>query len=1208
MRAEVFSQKLAVDDVNARLDFGSSGIEAPIALAQLDGTTALYNTLCDHRVAYLADEVGMGKTYQALGVMTLAWMFSPQAKVLVLAPNQPVQHKWSNDYRQFLDANVKRCGGRVRDVLIGSPVHTLQSCDNLNDLCNALLANENTLCLARLSSFSHLAGSMGIDPEKTKTSAEVADRLRKLKFHVPEPPETIGPLSGSLDVNEEAARQLSVILPRFDFIIVDEAHRLRNRGGNIFTKVMAWLLGLRPPSAAASDEPTKCPAVLMLSATPAHRAEQDIYNQLAFVRSDADTIHQAPNATREAYLKQFFVRRLRLLHGQSKYDYRREQGQPARAIDLESGRLDEELFFVLAQKRLEEALAAQEKRLNNRIKIGFLECFESYEAGESNVAAESEDEEGAATHTDVGGETHAPDYDAMRGLVKQYQEDVGGVPPHPKQRLIEETFRDSLRAHPPEKLLIFVRRRASVRELVHRISRVYDDEALRRLELAIGPERIREVLDGSSPAPSPEEAQFRSVERFARFANNVLGREGDADVQEVEVADEDEDAELSRSQVLEVFASRRTSASASNRFRQRFNADRPLSGVFEENRVRHLFELIEPGGQGFLAFLDTHYDVEFDRAVQWVLQKDQEKEQPLLHLRTPGGVLRPSRVRSLLHELFLARFDQNRSLPGPWGEHARQLLHIIRVLQGQKTAFPKAEEIAAVETSMELRDKLMGFLRERSVWDWLRGWSSEHLSEDGQVLRHKLRESVALEEREFLKNVLDKNLRISDGVLDVFIAFVRSDHTVDEVSKELAKQLFGAGGKRTLWRLAETARLYPQVKNLLSGQTKKKPLYTETTWPIFNQQDPVLGVMGGSSSRTRAIVQFNIPFFPDVLVTTDVFREGVDLHLSCRRVWHFGMASTPGDIEQRTGRIDRYFSKVHRALKHADGRPDSTLEVGYPYLTSSVDEQQLARTLRRKLEVQPLLDSGVTSIAVQDGLDIDEKMSWTVDELFSSIREMKDHKLYAPFWPESQLTSESQLGAETETSREELASKFVEELKRAFQVLWTQGVLSAEPYWLDETNRLDRPLFLTNVTIVRDGDRARVVTMPVEGVELRDQPLRVQVFPWTGTELYLLRISTPLGQHPREVAQQLTSRLWELAPTAPCSVHFHPAENSVWQVEVRTELPFSLKGNGSLVPSITELEVWLVRVAKLADDLEFGLSEAHSDIPYADALTKKGKS
>jgi len=60
---------------------------------------------------------------------------------------------------------------------------------------------------------------------------------------------------------------------------------------------------------------------------------------------------------------------------------------------------------------------------------------------------------------------------------------------------------------------------------------------------------------------------------------------------------------------------------------------------------------------------------------------------------------------------------------------------------------------------------------------------------------------------------------------------------------------------------------------------------------------------------------FNTPFWPHVLCTTSVGQEGLDFHQWCRCVVHWDLCSSPVDLEQREGRIDRFKSlAVRRAL------------------------------------------------------------------------------------------------------------------------------------------------------------------------------------------------------------------------------------------------------------------------------------------------------
>jgi len=84
-------------------------------------------------------------------------------------------------------------------------------------------------------------------------------------------------------------------------------------------------------------------------------------------------------------------------------------------------------------------------------------------------------------------------------------------------------------------------------------------------------------------------------------------------------------------------------------------------------------------------------------------------------------------------------------------------------------------------------------------------------------------------------------------------------------------------------------------------------------------------------TRARLMRAFNTPFFPDILVCSEVMGEGVDLQQYCRHVIHHDLAWNPSTIEQRTGRIDRLGCK-------AEGRQPIVVYV--PYLAGTADERQ----------------------------------------------------------------------------------------------------------------------------------------------------------------------------------------------------------------------------------------------------------------------------
>lgn len=78
----------------------------------------------------------------------------------------------------------------------------------------------------------------------------------------------------------------------------------------------------------------------------------------------------------------------------------------------------------------------------------------------------------------------------------------------------------------------------------------------------------------------------------------------------------------------------------------------------------------------------------------------------------------------------------------------------------------------------------------------------------------------------------------------------------------------------------------------------------------------------GSETRPDVLRHaFNSPFRPFVLATTSIGQEGLDFHVYCDRLVHWDLPSSPVDLEQRDGRINRYGGLAIRkvlAQQHAD--------------------------------------------------------------------------------------------------------------------------------------------------------------------------------------------------------------------------------------------------------------------------------------------------
>jgi len=89
--------------------------------------------------------------------------------------------------------------------------------------------------------------------------------------------------------------------------------------------------------------------------------------------------------------------------------------------------------------------------------------------------------------------------------------------------------------------------------------------------------------------------------------------------------------------------------------------------------------------------------------------------------------------------------------------------------------------------------------------------------------------------------------------------------------------------------------------------------------------------------RERLMLAFNSPLFPEILISSPVLAEGVDLHRFCRHVIHHDLCWNPSTLEQRTGRLDRIRCKAEIV-----GEPICIYE---PFLSGSADEKMF-RVLR----------------------------------------------------------------------------------------------------------------------------------------------------------------------------------------------------------------------------------------------------------------------
>ncbi len=139
-------------------------------------------------------------------------------------------------------------------------------------------------------------------------------------------------------------------------------------------------------------------------------------------------------------------------------------------------------------------------------------------------------------------------------------------------------------------------------------------------------------------------------------------------------------------------------------------------------------------------------------------------------------------------------------------------------------------------------------------------------------------------------------------------------------------------------------RVHAYFETLVRAQTNEKLLegYREAATNLN-----VVQLVKGGMDRDRYFLGFNTPYRPEILVSTSVGQEGIDLHRECRHVIHHDLCWNPATIEQRTGRVDRIGSKVERERAEPTDNPLPTLDIVIPYLAATYDERMFEELYRR---------------------------------------------------------------------------------------------------------------------------------------------------------------------------------------------------------------------------------------------------------------------
>lgn len=879
--------------VQAYVDFDGAGKARPSkqATQQAEAVAGLWALLRKRRFAYLGDEVGTGKTRQAMGVIATQFLHKPGSRVVILCSDAEMQGQWCNEWSYFLRTCYRLKGGALKPA--GADPMPFLRHENLASLTNALSVPAGpAIHVLRYSSFSWPYAKGGKSPEAMLESYATCFNLtvddldlreRRLAAQWAHQPEGWGAEMSHV-LAEQFCLRLGDLLVReggVDLLICDEAQYLRRldnernqRIGEIFRHcVKQWLfMSATPLHSGISD----------LASLDYYLCRRDFGKKELPYPLQCDSCSERNRCSRvTARLKReedviqilsgMMIRRPRAYldgagnrHG--KRSYRHYQERPIAAADDPFV----SLTMALVQKRIVAALQGRPGQVKNGALVSFESASVSLQRKRLQSATTADEQLDLepvqdGRHESEGG--HARDRNAIDRLNLSFQDamDTTDSLPHAKLlRVVDALYERSLADGSTAKTLVFVRRLDSVEE-------------------------IRDML-------------------HSRFQRDI-----DARV--------DEWRQWLRAQ-----------GAGSLWAHDGFWTATPDDGHASAASDADLLEMEAEGSKG------NHYrpgeELPFFVARRQQTTGEKSALPPLARFRA----------------YLLRKEEEHRSGP------MRGFLLKPVGDAGKRTAEANQQRWHKLLQAVFSRSELDQLLKAQP---WLAGRT---VGESNQAYRLACLQLCIL-----------RSMRESDFLVDLHIM-----HFYDKSAERARYEL----PERLLWLLQHGAASgYPHIAAAVRRQREMirkwvahfdlivdkclrdkveqgwKDIYDNRIKLAFQQLEPVTGRSGRLDNK-HAVQQFKFPSFPNIMVCTDVLKQGVDLHLFCDAVVHYGIAWTAGDLEQRIGRVDRLGGLVSRRLLAHTGPAAQAprLTVQFPYLDGTLDKRQVRNVLYRKILSDLTLD------------------------------------------------------------------------------------------------------------------------------------------------------------------------------------------------------------------------------------------------------------
>jgi superfamily II DNA or RNA helicase len=757
-----------------------------------------------------------------------------------------------------------------------------------------------------------------------------------------------------------------------------------------------------------------------------------------------------------------------------------------------------EMFFGVYQKQLVRDYVKGKKQGSRRNILGFLEGTEfiPHQAVQVKPEEEKELKEGQDFSKGSDGEI-------LLNLSNKFKEIFGIHPSHPKYDLLVNNLiaPGNDLTHLNEKKLIFVRRIPSVREIASRVNHRYDEILLKKISKALGKELF---------IPN---ADFRIY-----YENQIASLLGARSSEE----EEEEEA-----------------------FSQESGDVEEIQGV-PISKVMDLFKTLKKSGPSVRSTHASNFRLRFTRSkpsifnVFFVPPSDYKSEEYAVRIRRTelkGKGLIDDHYLSCLY----ARVESAKS--------KGVALQVNSLLGGRDTS------------SVNYKDDIVYRIPTLLTLYW------EHLKEVNDPERAELEalyDGLSIFEKEAFSSFIEKGILLaSPALIDLYVAFLNVSIKSELKSYDLYLS-FVEEVKKSLGQTCIPQIISLSLKNFkilcekVFNITTNNDLLAEE-WKIFHDAQPAYAYSGDTKNQ-RVMSSFNTPFFPDVLISTSVLQEGVNLQYFCDKIIHYGIAWTPGDNEQRVGRIDRMFSQTERNLEKDES---SYLEIAYPYLHNTIDQDHLANFISKKYFAENLIDkcqafAGRTNLDPEDFNYENWQEYFRIPEQFNAPDpyDVQKERFNAPYY---------------EVPLEKTESNIVQRIVRTFQ---------------DKNIPVFEPIGKSSLICVLNPILSSGREQPVF-IEMNYDPKATDKL---GFVTHYLTLKTPLGR--KNDVKKFEAALasfedYENHKALTCKICYDSAQpvNSIWGVYMKVDLPVFMNHSEDPLSTIEILKNFEV-LTEYADHVE----------------------